>query len=151
MVQPPLNVELLRSRAADIRQQLAVLRSYGASDTTAFGANPEAVGSARYALVVLVEAAAAICKHICARRLAASPESYADCFLKLTAAGLLPPDLGPRLAAMARLRNLLVHRYETIDDARFHRYLRRDLADVDAYLHAVDGLIEATEVKGDAP
>lgn len=137
----PLNLELVRRRAADIRGQLSVLREYAGRDADAILANPEAIRSARYALVVRVEAAAAICNHVCARRLLVSPDSYADCFQRLADGGVIPADLGPRLASMGRLRNLLVHVYEQVDDRHFVDILRHDLGDVDAYLLAIDRLL----------
>lgn len=64
----PVNRELIRSRAADIRSELALLRAYAGIPPEAFSADPEKARAARYSLIVLVEAAAAICTHLCARR-----------------------------------------------------------------------------------
>jgi len=38
---------------------------------------------------------------------------------------------------MAKLRNLLVHMYWRIENARIYRVIREDLGDYDAYLAAV--------------
>lgn len=67
-----LNRGLLIARLNDIQEQLRVLRAHAATDDQAFS-DGQAVRSARYALIVMVEAAAAICTHICARRLRTAP------------------------------------------------------------------------------
>lgn len=135
----PLNRGLLLNRLNDVQDNLRILRQHAAD--TGFLNDPPAIRSARYAFIVLVEAAAAICGHLCARRLGCSPENYADCFRRLGAAGVLDADLAVRLGAMARLRNLVVHVYGEVDDAQFLRFLRQDLADVDAYVQAVEALV----------
>ena len=47
-------------------------------------------------------------------------------------------ELAARLAALARLRNLLVHGYVRVNDAQIHDLLKSGLSDLDAYLAAVD-------------
>ena len=139
----PLNEAMVTARLNDIRDQLRVLRAHACTEDGAFLANAEGIRSARYALIVLVEAAAAICNHLCARRLRETPETYADCFRRMAAGGLLDRGLAARLGAMARLRNLLVHVYAQVDDARLLRALREDLGDVEAYAQTVEGLLAA--------
>lgn len=138
----PLNLELLRTRTAHIRQEMEVLRGYAALAEDEFAGNPEKVRAARYSLVVVVEAAAAICNHLCARRGRAA-ESYPGCFEMLGDLGLIDAALAGRLSAMARLRNILVHGYGRVDDRRLHRILRTGLGDVDAYLTAVGAVIRS--------
>ena len=144
----PVNMELLRSRAADIRRELEGLRAHAILSEEAFSTNPEKVRAARYSLIVAVEAAAAICNHLCARQ-GRAPDSYPGCFQLLGELGIVDATLASRLAAMARLRNLLVHGYGRVDDRRVHRILREDLGDLDAYLAAVGAHIRSAG--GEAP
>lgn len=139
----PLNVELIRSRAADIKRELETLATYALLAEEEFAANPEKVRAARYSLIVAVEAAAAICNHLCARR-GRAPESYPGCFESLGELGILDTALAARLAAMARLRNLLVHGYGRVDDKRLHRILREDLGDLDLFLAGVEAHLHRT-------
>ncbi len=139
----PINLDLLRTRAADIRRELAVLRRYAALPEEAFTADSEKVRAARYGLIVVVEAAAAICNHLCAQY-GRIPDSYPGCFDLLAELGILPSGLATRLAAMARLRNLLVHTYARVDDRRVHRILREDLKDLEAFLEAVAAFVRGT-------
>lgn len=139
----PLNVELIRTRAADIRRELETLASYSLLTEAEFTGNPEKVRAARYSLIVAVEAAAAICTHLCARR-GRAPESYPGCFESLGELGILDPGLAARLAAMARLRNLLVHGYGRVDDKRLHLILKEDLRDLDLFLAGVEAHLRGT-------
>lgn len=75
--------------------------------------------------------------HIVASEGYRSPADYADAFRVLTERAVVGSDLGRRLEAMARFRNLLVHVYAEVDNQRVHRYLREDLADLEAFVAAV--------------
>ncbi|MER3456457.1 MAG: hypothetical protein C4303_01930 [candidate division GAL15 bacterium] len=49
---------------------------------------------------------------------------------------------------MARLRNLLVHAYGRVDDRRVHQAPREGLGDLDAFLAAVYGRLQAQGAVG---
>lgn len=137
-----LNPDLLRQRAKEIRDALDVLAGYGALSQEEFLARPEIVDAAKYRLVVAIEAAVSICTHIAARLANRTPESYADCFAVLATSGILGEELAERLGQMARFRNLLVHLYWQVDNARVWEVLRNNLSDVEAYLVAVGNVIK---------
>ena len=99
-----------------------------------FLADPKAVNSAKYLLIVAAEAALDICNHVAARRGGRSPEDYADCIVILAEIGAIDDGLRERLVRMARFRNLLVHLYWRVVDAEVHRVIREDLGDFDEYL-----------------
>ena len=137
-----LNWDLIRSRIADIRDGQRVLRRYAGWSEAEFLQNEEAVRSAKYSLIVIFEAMAAICSHVAARLLRRAPDSYAGCFELLAEAGILPDELARRLTGMARLRNPLVHGYQKVDDRTIHRHLPDGLDDLDRFVEAVEGLRE---------
>lgn len=141
---PSLNHELIRARAADIRREMEALRAYAALQQAEFVGNAEKVRAARYGLIVAAEAAAAICTHLAARH-GRVTDSYPGCFELLSELGILDGDLGQRLAAMARFRNILVHGYARVDDGRLHPFLREDLGDLEAYLTAVAAHLRTLE------
>ncbi|MBC7342881.1 MAG: DUF86 domain-containing protein [Clostridia bacterium] len=132
-----LNLARMAEKITDIREALEVLREYASRPDSQFLGNKEAVWSARYAFILMTEAAANIASHVCAKLLARAPRTYADSFLILGEAGLLDADLASRLGKMVGFRNLLVHRYGDVDDARMLRIMREDLDDVELYLQGV--------------
>lgn len=142
MEYPELNLARIRQKVADIRESLAVLRGYAAWDDKAFLSNDEAIRSARYAFIVLVEAASNIANHLCAKLLAKAPTSYADAFLLLSERGLLDEGLTKRLAAMAGFRNLLVHRYGEVNNQRMLEIMRNNLGDLELFLSAIAEIIK---------
>jgi uncharacterized protein YutE (UPF0331/DUF86 family) len=50
--------------------------------------------------------------------------------------GILLAEMTTRYAAMAKLRNRLVHLYWEVDDAQVHDYLGASLADIDSFITA---------------
>ncbi|MBX6378690.1 MAG: DUF86 domain-containing protein [Clostridia bacterium] len=90
--------------------------------------------AAKYQLLIAVEAALDLCAHVCVKCLRQAPAGYADCFERLQAGGILSQETGQRLVAMACFRNLLVHQYGDVDDARVYRILQQNLGDLDLYL-----------------
>ncbi len=93
--------------------------------------------SAKYLLVVAVEAALDLCQHLAVRGGGRAPESYADCFTVLHEMGVLPAHLAESLRRMARFRNLLVHLYWEVDDRRVYRILRESLDDLTSFREVV--------------
>lgn len=71
------------------------------------------------------------------------PEDNQDVFRVLAEEGMVPADLLSTLLEMARFRNLIVHDYARIDDARVYSILKKRLGDFDAFAEAVRAYLEA--------
>jgi uncharacterized protein YutE (UPF0331/DUF86 family) len=71
------------------------------------------------------------------------PESNQDVFKILAEEGEMSLDLLPALLEMARFRNLIVHDYVRIDDARVYGILKKRLGDFDAFAEAVRAYLES--------
>jgi len=71
----------------------------------------------RYAVIELVEALASASARL-ARALGASVECYVDAMKRLGELGIVSSGDVGALIRLARLRNLLVHRYWIVDDGR---------------------------------
>jgi uncharacterized protein YutE (UPF0331/DUF86 family) len=130
-------LDRIRELAAEIRRVIRELRALGGVSQAEFLGDAKAVNSAKYLLLVACEASIDICNHVAARRGARAPEDYSDCFEVLRELKVLDDDLAKRLARMARFRNLLVHLYWKVDDARIYQAIRDDLGDYEAYLAAI--------------
>jgi uncharacterized protein YutE (UPF0331/DUF86 family) len=77
----------------------------------------------RYAVIEAVEAAVQI-GLILLRETGARPASFGEVFQMLGERGIIPRDLAAAMRRFAGLRNLLVHRYWEVDDARLYRELK---------------------------
>ena len=70
------------------------------------------------------------------------PEDNQDVFQVLREEKVVPADLLPTLREMARFRNLIVHDYARIDDARVYGILKKRLGDFDAFAEAIRVYLE---------
>ncbi len=70
------------------------------------------------------------------------PDDYQDTFRVLGEEGVVSNELLPRLTEMARFRNLLVHIYAKIDDAKVYGILKNRLGDFDAFAAAIAAYLE---------
>lgn len=135
----PGRIRKLLGRIADRRERLA---GYGDRDPESYLGDDEAVAASKYLLVTAIEDVLSVANHIIASEGWRSPADYADGFAVLREHGVLSRELATRLSSMARFRNLLVHVYAEVDDARVHRFLHADLGDFDDFASAVLDLLE---------
>jgi uncharacterized protein YutE (UPF0331/DUF86 family) len=61
------------------------------------------------------------------------PGTYADAFGALVEHGVIPRELGARLAVAAAFRNLIAHQYGVLDVRRVHALATSDLEDLDTF------------------
>ena len=137
-----LNQDVIRSRCAEIEESLERLRRIHAGMTReTFLADRDSQDIASYRLLVAIEAALALCYHISAKRLKKVPEEYAECFVILADAGIIPRDLCERLKKTARFRNLLVHMYWKVDQGTIYDVLSGSLDDIKNFAVIAAGLV----------
>jgi len=127
----------LRDLLIRIESRVARLESYGRRSEEEFTSDEEGTAAAKYFLLTAIEDALAVANHIIASEGYRGPADYPDAFRVLTEEGVLDRELGVRLEAMARFRNLLVHGYAKVDDQRVHGFLRTDLRDLASYVRSV--------------
>ena len=87
-------------------------------------------------MIVLAEALASICLHIAAREFDYEADSYADCFFLMEERGFF--KCSKDLAALVRMRNLLVYRYWRIDDELVYRSVVENFKCVEEFLKSVE-------------
>jgi len=127
----------------DIQQQVSFIERMTSEDLKSFLSCEEKVYGLRYAVIQAVETMAGVCVHLMARAFSRGSESYADCFQAMERGGIMSKDLAFRLAAMARLRNLLVHRYWDVDDSRVFLYSREGIGDLRSFVESVARFLES--------
>lgn len=75
------------------------------------------------------------------------PETAADSFHALRAAGLLSHELATRLVECVKFRNVLVHDYADLDLGLAYRHWREDLACYEQFCKVVRAWLSETEVE----
>jgi len=95
------------------------------------------MGGLYHYLLLSIETVLDLGSHVISSEGFAPPANYADIFRVLRDERVIPPDLAERLMAMARFRNVLVHLYAELDEARVLEILRGRLVDLDAFVSAL--------------
>lgn len=127
----------VRALLARLGERLDRLQRYAVRSKEDYLDDEEAVLASKYLLLTAIEDALAVANHLIASEGWRSPLDYADAFRALAEHDVVTRGLGRKLEAMARFRNLLVHVYADVDDARVHDFLREDLQDLRAFASAV--------------
>ncbi|MCS4541933.1 MAG: DUF86 domain-containing protein [Euryarchaeota archaeon] len=135
-----INRELIKRRAVEIKKAVEELKSIALASKEEFLSNSITIDAAKYKLLVAIEVAISICNHIAARLGKKIPESYSDCFIILGEAGLVSKDLSERLARMAKFRNMLVHVYWEIENAKVFEIIQQDLKELEEFIGEVGKL-----------
>lgn len=97
-----------------------------------------------YTLQCAIEAVITTANHVIAECALSAPERPVDAVTTLAREGVLTdPGLAERLPAMVRFRNLLVHRYWSVDADRVWAAVQENLGDFRLFAEAVERFLAA--------
>ncbi len=119
-----------------------LLDKHGLDD---FIADIEARYAMRYSIVLLVEAIADLATIILEADYGIAPESYRDAVLLLAEKNIIPYSLARELVRLVSLRNMLVHRYWRVDDARLYSEARTGLDTVHEILERLEHYVSSSD------
>lgn len=139
-----VNLDLLRTRAAALRENIERIRQVSGLPDEQFWSNQLHVESLKLRLIQAIEDASSICAHLVSRFGSGAPTGYVECFAALQRHGVIDEVLAVRLQAMARFRNLLVHRYWQVDDTLVLQSAREDVSDLEDFLRQVGEYLQQT-------
>ncbi len=126
-----LRIERMLSSFQSAKSQLERLAN---TEMGVFLSDPDKIASAKYNLIVAIEAIIDIGQHLIAKNKLPLAEDYADIFRVLSEEGVFSSDLLPILINMAKFRNRLVYIYWDIDNKLVYEILQNHLQDFDAIL-----------------
>ena len=89
----------------------------------------------------MVEIGVDIANHIIADKEYRVPKSYADTFRVLYEEGVLAEDIFKMMEDMAKFRNIVVHRYDKVDESIVIGILKRHLDDFLIYRDVIMGIL----------
>lgn len=122
-----INIEKIKTLEKDLLNTVSEIKNILSVEDENFLKNKKNIYSLRYLLIEAVETMANICNHIITRLKGDVPKGYSDCFEKLFRAGAIPEELGNKLIKLARLRNIIIHKYWEIDDRKILSSTRENL------------------------
>lgn len=133
---------VVTARITKIREYVALLRKIrGLADERRFVSDPLIYGNAERYLQLAIQAVLDISHHIVADRNLPLPADSKSLFDLLARQKVVSKGLSVKLAAMAGLRNILVHEYLEIDRRRVYRALTTELRDFETFVRAVTRLL----------
>lgn len=133
---------VVTARITKIREYVALLRKIrGLADERRFVSDPLIYGNAERYLQLAIQAVLDISHHIVADRSLPLPADSKSLFDLLARQKVVSNGLSVKLAAMAGLRNILVHEYLEIDRRRIYRALTTELRDFETFIRAVTRLL----------
>jgi len=108
----------------EIRESLRVAEEIVSLDLNEFLTDVRNRYTLRLSIVEVVEAATLIGLHILREQFNDTAEGYVQVFRKLLERGILSRNTGEGMIKLARLRNLIVHRYWDVDDVRVYTEIK---------------------------
>ena len=126
---------------ADIAMARGEIERLIAVDQATFFSDNRNAFSVRYLIIQAVEAMTDLCQHMLARTRGIPCAGYIDCILKAGEHGIISVALAERLRRLAALRNILVHRYWNIDDARVYVETKANVSDLTTFIDEIEALV----------
>lgn len=115
------DTDFVRRRLSEMAEALGYMRRVLEEGEEEFARDFRSRLALRHLVLMVVESAASIALHILAEDFGERADSYSEAFTKLSYRGVLSPKVASEMASLARLGNLIVHRYWLVDDLRIYR------------------------------
>jgi uncharacterized protein YutE (UPF0331/DUF86 family) len=106
--------------------------------------DPVNFAATEHFLQLCAESCIDVANHIVSAQRYRAPKDFADVFAVLAENGILPKSSLPRLQAMARFRNLVVHLYWEVDPERVFDILSNHLHDFQEFEDVILEFIQRT-------
>ena len=108
-----------------VASELGYLQARAGEDRAALQADPERLSGLKYRFVTTIEGVVNVAQHLCASEGWGPPKDNGDAVRLVGTHGIVDEHLAHRLVGAVGFRNLLVHQYAEIDDARTVGFLDR--------------------------
>jgi len=143
---PQYDPDRMLRLVSQMREAVVRLRALKECEKPVFLKDPDKIGSAKYHLIVAIEAAIDMGNHLISRNGYRAPDDYADTFAVLGEQGAFEKSFLENLKEMARFRNRLVHIYWEIDENQVYRILQERLTDFKGFLDRLAAFLNWPEL-----
>ena len=132
------DLEVVTTLKSQLLGAMSLLLELRSKDMKTLEDDPHLLSSAKYNLVVAIEAAIDICIHLISKNSFRLPDGYKDTFIVLAEQGLIDKEFAAEnLAQMTGFRNRLVHQYWDLDPQMIYNILQTNLSDLDRFLDEI--------------
>ena len=129
--------DIIEGKIDIILRNLEFLNEYKYVDEEEFLNSYKDVQAVKYSLLEIVEACIDIASHIILAKGFERAESYAEMFEILGKRGVINRELAEKLSDMARFRNILVHGYARVDNAKVLEVVKEELKDIEEFVKEI--------------
>jgi uncharacterized protein YutE (UPF0331/DUF86 family) len=140
-----IDERVIEDKLDTIERNINFLEQYRDTSPESFKACYKDIQAVKFSLLEIIEASIDIANHIISVKGYRRAESYSELFVILKEEGMLSDELAGRLSDMARIRNLLVHRYGDVDDNRVLEIAQNNLEDVISFEKKLLSMINKKE------
>lgn len=137
-----IDEELVEKKIDLIFKNLDYLEEVKEIDDDEFLKSFEKLQATKHSLQEVIESCIDISNHIISSEGWERAETYSEMFERLYENDVIGSELNTRLGNMARFRNLLVHRYGTVDDKKVLNILRVRLGDIYSFVEDIEKLLD---------
>ncbi len=134
--------DIFESKIDLMMKNLEYLDEVKMEDSEDFLRSFEKIQATKHSLQEVIEASLDIANNLISRQGWPRAETYAEMFERLCENQVICEDLKDKLVDMARFRNLLVHRYGSIDDERLFEILQESLGDIHRFIEVIYAYME---------
>lgn len=140
---PLIDKARIRHFLADIQKEKQFLEDIIGKGMEDFITDIKTNKSAKYSLIILVEAMMNILQHILAKEKDTAVRGYGDTFVKAGGFGIISHELASNLQSLAGLRNeFLMHGYWKCDDEYLYKLISENISDITEFVRQIKQYLE---------
>ncbi len=132
-----ISSEVINAMIDLIDENIRLIEEIRSQGYEPFSKNRRDIQAAKHSLQESIEACLDIGNHIIAEKGFRRAEDYKDIYKVLEEEEIIEPELSAKLQEMAQFRNLLVHRYGTIDLKRIFNIITKDVKDIQKFVKTI--------------
>lgn len=139
--------DLLSRKLSRLQEYVDALRTAEDIDRGKYRSDIRARAFVERYLHLAIEEVLDICNHLVSFERWREPTGYRDLFLILSEQGVIPRERLATFQNMASFRNMLVHRYERVDDEVVFGIFKRRLNDFDEFTALVAAWVDENDAE----
>ena len=133
----PADEDIVRRKIGEVRWAVSELRRLASKEFGELSVDEKY--AIRYNIVVLVESLVSLCVHLASEGFGMRPSSYREA-VRVVAERVDVRSVGD-LESLVGLRNLLIHRYWSVEDRKVYQSLKANFKCVEEFLGKVERLL----------
>jgi len=136
-----IDKEIIKAKIKDIENYLKELEPILKLSNSEIASSYEKLRTTERDFQLIVDTILDINSHIIAVNKLPISDDYQQTFMILAQHKILSPKLAEKIAPVAGMRNLIVHKYGEVDMERFFNALKNNLYQFDEYIEEIEKLL----------